>query len=94
MRVLLCAAGAALMLSACGSDRGESEASSANMTATDANMLATDPNMMGTDANMMMDANAMNGATMNNMAMDPATQNAMKQDMNSNDPDTNLANGM
>jgi hypothetical protein len=47
------------------------------------------------DDNMMMDANAMNGTTMDgNMAMDPATQNMTEQDMNTNAPDTNLANGM
>jgi hypothetical protein len=48
--------------------------------------------MMAGD-NMMMDQNAaMNGATMNGtMTVDPATQNMMQQDMNTNAPDTNLA---
>ncbi len=42
-----------------------------------------------------MDANMMNGATTDsNMAVDPATQNMIQQDMNTNTPDTNLANGM
>jgi hypothetical protein len=93
MRVLLFAAGAVLTLSACGGG-GEGEANSANGMAADSNMMATD-NMMAGD-NMMMDQNAaMNGATMNgNMTVDPATQNMMQQDMNTNAPDTNLANGM
>jgi hypothetical protein len=37
------------------------------------------------DANAMLDANGM---------MDSNTVNAMAQDANTNDPDTNLANGM
>lgn len=41
-----------------------------------------------------MDANMMNGAATGNMAVDPATQNMIRQDMNTNAPDTNLANGM
>lgn len=88
MRVLLIAAGAVLTLSACGGG-GETETTTVNTT--------TDANAMGTD-NMMMDP-GMNGAAMNgmmdaNMAADPATQNMMQQDMNTNSPDTNLANGM
>jgi hypothetical protein len=90
MRALILAAGAALTLSACG---GGSEAN--NTAATDANATAMDANMMATD-NMAMDANmTMNGADMNgNMGVDPATQNMIQQDMNTNSPDTNLANGM
>jgi hypothetical protein len=85
MRILLlAAAGAALTLSACGGgDRAEENNSA---MADDANMMATD--------NMMMDANAMNGTTDANMATDPATQNMIEQDMNTNTPDANLANGM
>ena len=89
MRILI-VMGAALSLAACGgNDRAAEEA---NMAATDnmmmdANMSA-DPMMNGTGT-MAMDP-MMNGAN----AMDPATQNAMQQDMNTNDPDTNLANGM
>lgn len=42
-----------------------------------------------------MDANMVNGAaTDSEMAVDPATQNMTQQDMNTNAPDTNLANGM
>jgi len=85
MRVLLFAACAALTLTACG---GGEKAEENNMMAEDANMMMTD------DANMMTDANMMNGTMDANMATDPATQNMMQQDMNSNAPDTNLANGM
>jgi hypothetical protein len=90
MRVLLLAAGAALTLSACG---GGEQSETNNAVAVDANAMGVDANMMAAD-NMMMDQNAtMNGAT-GNMAVDPATQNMMMNDMNTNDPDTNLANGM
>jgi len=83
MRKLLLAAGAVLTLSACGG--GETETT--NTMTVDTNMAA--------DENMMMDANMMNGAAMDgNMAGDAATQNMMAEDMNTNAPDTNLANGM
>ena len=88
MRALILAAGAVLTLSACGGGGGEAANNTADTMAAD-NMMATD-NMMAAD-NMMMDQNAMmNG----NMATDPATQNMMMNDMNTNSPDTNLANGM
>ncbi len=54
----------------------------------DANMAITDNMGMATDANM-----AANGA-MNPADGMNATENAMATDMNTNDPDTNLANGM
>jgi hypothetical protein len=83
MRKLILAAGAVLTLAACGG--GDD---------TTTNTMTTDTNMMVED-NMMMDANAMNGTMMDgNMAVDPATQNMMAEDMNTNAPDTNLANGM
>jgi hypothetical protein len=86
MRILLLAAGAALALSACGGGE-QTEANSADAMTTDANMMAAD--------NMMMDQNmAMNGTMDANMTTDPATQNMMMEDMNTNAPDTNLANGM
>jgi hypothetical protein len=95
MRVILLA-GLALATAACGG--GETEATDANTMATDNMMM--DPNMM-MDTNVMMDANgamtggAMNGAgTMGNGAMDANTQNMMMKDATTNDPDTNLANGM
>lgn len=82
MRNLLVAAAAALTLAACGGDRDEADTNAA----ADANMAATD--------NMMMDHNMMNGAMDANMAHDPATQNLIEQDLNTNAPDTNLANGL
>lgn len=82
--------GAALALGACG-DR-DTRSDEANMAADnmmiDQNM-AMDP-MMNADANMTMDP-MMNGTTND---LDPATQNMIEQDMNTNNPDTNLANGM
>jgi hypothetical protein len=88
--------GAALALSACGGGGSETQSGEANM-ATDNMMMegnmAMDP-MMNGSANMGMDPmmnGTMNG-TMN--GVDPATQNMIQQDMNTNSPDTNLANGM
>ena len=91
MRKIILAGTAALALSACGG--GGSEANDANAMASDNMML--DPM---SDPNMMMDANAMNamsnsGAGANGM-MDANTQNMMMKDATTNDPDTNLANGM
>lgn len=88
MRTFLIA-GAALALSACGGGGSETQSSDANMTATNDMMMdqnmAMDPAMNG--GNMAMDP-MMNG-------MDPAMQNNMiQQDMNTNSPDTNLANGL
>ncbi len=92
--------GTALALSACGG--GGSESNSANMASDNMMMdtnMAMDPMMNG--GNMAMDP-MMNGGNMamdpmmngGNMAMDPATQNMMQKDMNTNSPDTNLANGL
>jgi hypothetical protein len=86
-------------LSACGSSGTEAQNDQANMMATD--NMAMDP-MMNGGGNMAMDP-MMNGGNMamdpmmnggGNMAMDPATQNMMQKDMNTNSPDTNLANGL
>jgi hypothetical protein len=98
MRIFLIS-GAVLALSACGSGN-DTQANGANMTTTD--NMTRDQNIT-MDQNMAMDP-MMNGA--GNMGMDPmmngtangtmnsTTENMMQQDMNSNDPDTNLANGM
>lgn len=87
MRALILAAGAALTLAACGG--GETANSDANAMAVD---------NMSMDANMTMDANAMDmnmGGMDANMATNAATEsNMMAADMNTNAPDTNLANGM
>lgn len=96
MRILILAAGAALTLSACGGNTAQND--TANISA-DANMMATDSNMMmdpnmSTDANMM-GANTMGGGMDGNMATNGTTEtNMMQQDMNTNEPDTNIANGM
>ncbi len=90
MRILLI--GAVLALSACGGG-GETQTNEANMAASDNMMMdqnmTMDPMMNGT-GNMAMDP-MMNGTT---NGIDPTTQNMMQQDMNTNSPDTNLANGM
>ncbi len=78
MRAFLLISCAALGLAACGRDDG----------AEDANMA---------DANMMMEENmALDGGMKAdaNMAVDPATQNMVNQDLTTNEADANLANGM
>ena len=90
MRMIALAA-VALALSACGS--GESGTS-----ADGANALTTDNLMM--DDNLMLDANAsMNGmggagGMDANASTNASTENMMMKDATTNDPDTNLANGM
>ena len=92
MRALILVAGAALSLAACGGNNDEAMNSDANLMVAD-NMATMDANMMGTDANMMMDCNM--GGMDGNMTTNGATEaNMMAQDMNTNAPDTNLANGM
>jgi hypothetical protein len=101
MRIILLA-GAVLALSACG---GGESANDANNMAADNMMM--DGNMMMGDDMMMDDNGAMNsmgnmgtmgapgaGGAMGNGAMDANTQNMMRQDATTNDPDTNLANGI
>jgi len=81
--------GVTLALCACGGGDREADANmAADNMMVDQNM-AMDP-MMNADANMAMDP-MMNGTT---NSLDPATQNMIEQDMNTNDPDTNLANGI
>ncbi|HEX9948057.1 MAG TPA: hypothetical protein VGA98_11000 [Allosphingosinicella sp.] len=98
MRAIL-VAGVALALSACGGSGGDP-------AANEANALGADNMMM--DENLMLDPNmSMNGATGmegsmggndamggGNGAMDANTQNMMQKDAATNDPDTNLANGL
>jgi hypothetical protein len=95
MRALIFVAGAALSLTACG---GNSETANSEANMASDNMMM-DQNM-SMDANMTggmsgnMDAN-MTGGMDGNMATNMATENnMMAQDMNTNAPDTNLANGM
>lgn len=85
MRTIALAA-VALALSACGG--GET-------TANEANALADDNLLM--DENLMLDANtSLNGATTldSNGSVDANAQNMMQKDLTTNDPDTNLANGL
>ena len=87
MRALILVAGAAMALSACGgggnSEQNEVDTLSAN------NLVVEDSAGMNALSNGTADANAI--AAMN--GQDPATQNAMMNDLTSNDADTNLANG-
>ena len=84
---------AALTLAACGGGNSEANQTATENLATE-NAMTMDANAMGMngmDANMTMDANAM---VANGVAPDTNTANAMANDMKTNDPDTNLANGM
>jgi hypothetical protein len=96
MRMMMLAgtAVAALALSACGG--GATEGNSVNATGTDNGMMdpMSDPNMMMDQNGAMNAAGSAGGAGGANGAVDANTQNAMQRDMNTNDPDTNLANGM
>ena len=78
MRALILVAGAALALSACGK----------NEATDDTNTLDVNTIVVDNSADATMDMNAMTDA--NGMAMNDA--HAM--DMNVNDADANLANGM
>ena len=85
MRSIILIAGAALSLAACG---GGSETDEANTLTAD-NMMMNDGMM--TDPMMNGD---MNGMTVGNETMYANMQNAVEQDMNTNEPDVNLATGM
>lgn len=89
MRALILMIGAAVAISACS--KGNGDQNSADMN----NISATDPNaanMMATDENGAM-ANGAGGMDMNT-ATNSATENQMKKDLNTNDKDTNLSNGL
>lgn len=91
MRIVLMISCAALALGACG--KSDNSAANADMNAMATDNMMMDQNM--TDQNMMVDGNAaMPGGMDGNMATNSSTENAMMKDMNTNDPDTNLANGM
>ena len=85
MRSIILIAGSMLALSACGSNNEE-----ANTLAV--NNLVVEDLSNGSDT-MMMNGSDMNAMDMNSMNS-AETANAMATDMNTNDPDTNLANGM
>ena len=86
MRAMILAAGAVLALSACGSNN------EANQTDLSVNNLVVEDLSNGSDT-MMMNGGDMNAMDMNSMN-GAETANAIATDMNTNDPDTNLANGM
>lgn len=95
MRALILLAGAALCLGACNKSNDNAEAN------VDMNAMGADTTMTG-DANMMTDANGAvidaNGAATGPGGADANTatntQQEMAKDKKTNDPDTNLANGM
>jgi hypothetical protein len=94
MKLLLntAALAAVLTLAACGGGETPTNNMAADNNIMTDNATAMDPAMM----NDTMDANAM-GANMTmdaNMAADANVANAMAKDATTNDPDTNLANGM
>lgn len=80
MRTMFLLAGAALALSACG---GANEADEADTLAV--NNVIVDESMT-TDDTLNADVNA--------VVTDANTQNAIVEDLTTNDADTNLANGM
>lgn len=84
MRSIFLVAGAALSLAACGGGTADE-----TNTLTADNMLMNDTMM--TDPMMNGD---MNGMTVGNEMSDANAQNAVEQDLNTNEADTNLANGM
>jgi len=79
MRALILVAGAALSLTACGKTDSPTDDFNATDNLTIDNMTAAN-DMGGMDANAMTNAGE--------------EANMMANDMNTNDPDTNLANGM
>ena len=82
MRAILAIGCAALTLSACGGGADTTAANNADAMTVD---------------NMMVDENAAMtgpGGMDGNMDTNAMTENMMMNDMNTNDPDTNLANGM
>ena len=84
MRSIILLAGSMLALSACGSNNEEANTLAVNNLVVEDLSNGSDTMTMNGDMNAM-DMNAMNGSD---------TANAMATDMNTNDPDTNLANGM
>ncbi|MEO6225664.1 MAG: hypothetical protein ABIO80_07430 [Sphingomicrobium sp.] len=87
MRVIILAGCAAVALAACNNTAG-------NNAADDVNAMSVDNMMVDQNAamNANMDANGMIAA--NGAAVDANTQEMMNKDLHTNDPDTNLANGL
>ncbi|HEV2126697.1 MAG TPA: hypothetical protein VGW38_28390 [Chloroflexota bacterium] len=92
MRALMLVAGAALTLSACGDGR-QAEENGVDTLAVNNLIVEGDPAATGLDGNMTM--NGMTGVDpATGLPADPATQNAIQEDLTTNTPDTNLANGL
>ena len=84
MRALILVAAAALAVSACSKNEAAENTMNVDETLTTENVVAND--MMAVDAANGMDAN---------MSADANGMNAMEAaDMNTNAPDTNVANGL
>lgn len=83
MRALILVAGAALTLAACGGDADDAAEANMAVESLDANnVIVDDPAMM-------------NGTAMEGTAMDANSEaNMIAEDLTTNTPDTNLANGM
>ena len=88
MRAYILALGTALTLAACSGNSSNDQANAEVNAAADPNAA----NMMMTDENGAM-ANGAGGMDMNT-ATNAATENNMATDLNTNDKDTNLSNGM
>lgn len=89
MSTTLIAAFGFVSLAACGTKTDDNAAADLNAD-MDANIAISDNVGMAADADMTANGtNAINAADGMN-----STENAMAKDLNTNDPDTNLANGM
>lgn len=88
MRAFIIVLGAALAVAACSKSNDQNNAEMNNLSATDPNAA----NMMATDQNAAL-GNGPGGVDMNT-ATNASTENKMAKDMNTNDKDTNLSNGM
>ncbi len=96
MRIFLLA-GLALAVTACGGGNSSKANNSATSASNDMMMnqgMTMDANAMGPMSTNGMTNTGMTGSTGMNGAADANTQNMMAKDLKTNDPDTNLANGM
>ena len=93
MRAIILAAGAVLTLSACGGGGSEGEQNGVDTLSVNNLVVDSNTGTTGLDTNL-----STNGATTTDPAtgatLDPASQNAIQQDLTTNTPDANLANGL
>lgn len=87
MRAMILAAGAVLTLAACSGNNAANDQANADVNATANDNLAA-------DANLTADQNATGGLDANAATNSAQENNLVKQDLNTNDRDTNLANGL